>query len=157
MTKALKTLKILSILSLSLMLGACASTHRGDAYERDELGKQVTVRKGTVLATRIVKVEGDHEIGTIAGAVIGGALASEAGGSDAVRVAAGVAGAVVGGAIGAVAQRKLTEGEALEVIVRHEDEDNAVAIIQDGQESFGAGQKVLVLYGQRIRVTADNT
>lgn len=143
------------VMFLAAALAACAPTHKGDAYSREELGSTVTIQKGTVVGTRIVQVEGTSTVGTVSGAVAGGALGSQVGDNDAVSIAAGVAGAVVGGVLGAAAERKLTEGEALEVIVQYEDQEDAVAIIQDGKERFQPGQKVLVLYGDRVRVTAD--
>ncbi|MGV0005645.1 MAG: hypothetical protein ACNYPG_03325 [Candidatus Porifericomitaceae bacterium WSBS_2022_MAG_OTU9] len=140
-------------------LAACAAiapSHKGDTYSRDELGSHITVQKGTVLATRIVQVDGtDHKIGAISGAVVGGALGAGVGGNDSVSIAVGVAGAVIGGVLGNMAERELTKGEALEVIVRHDGEERAIAIVQDGQEVFQIGQKVLVLYGSRIRITND--
>ena len=148
-------MKMSLVAFLVAALAACAPTHKGDSYSRDELGSSVVVHKGTVIGTRVVKVEGTSTIGTVAGAVAGGALGSQAGGNDAVSIAVGVAGAVVGGVLGSAAERKLTEGEALEVIVRHDGKDDAVAIIQDGKERFQPGQRVLVLYSDRIRVTAD--
>lgn len=149
----MKTTRILAIGLLSLFITACASSNSGSVYSRDDARKVQTVKTGIVESVRQVKLEGTKTpIGTAAGAAVGGVAGSTIGHGKGSTVAA-VIGAVVGGIAGAAAEEGLTRKDALEITVKI-DGGALVAIVQEADEEFKAGEKVrLIESGGTTRVS----
>lgn len=149
----MKLLNVIAVATLSLFLGACASSNSGSVYKRDDARKVQTVKTGVVESVRQVKLEGTKTpIGTAAGGVIGGVAGGSVGhgrGSAVVAVLGAVVGAVAGSAVEEVATRK----DALEITVKM-DGGGLVAIVQEADEAFKAGDKVrIVENSETSRVT----
>ena len=149
----MKLLNVIAVATLSLFLGACASSNSGSVYKRDDARKVQTVKTGVVESVRTVKLEGTKTpIGTAAGGVIGGVAGGSVGhgrGSAVVAVLGAVVGAVAGSAVEEVATRK----DALEITVKM-DGGGLVAIVQEADEAFKAGDKVrIVENSETSRVT----
>lgn len=149
----MKSSRILAIGLFSLFITACASSNSGSVYSRDEARKVQTVKTGIVESVRQVKLEGTKTpIGTAAGAAVGGIAGSTIGHGKGSTVAA-VIGAVVGGIAGAAAEEGLTRKDALEITVKI-DGGALVAIVQEADEEFKAGEKVrLIESGGTTRVS----
>lgn len=149
----MKSTKLLVTALLSVLLTACASSNSGSVYSRDEARKVQTVRTGIVESVRSVKLEGTKSpVGTIAGGAVGGIAGSSVGGGRGSAIAA-VIGAVVGGLAGSAAEEGLTRKDGLEITVRL-DGGGLVAIVQEADEIFKAGEKVrIVENGDASRVS----
>ena len=136
--------RLITILTLSALLGACASSNSGSVYSRDEARKVQTVKTGVVESVRQVKLEGTKSpVGTVAGGVVGGVAGSTVGGGKGQAIAT-VLGAVIGGLAGSAAEEGLTRKDGIEITVKL-DSGSMIAIVQEADEQFNLGEKVRVL------------
>ena len=149
----MRTTQIFAVSLLSIFLAACASSNSGSVYSRDEARKVQTVKTGIVESVRQVKLEGTKSpVGTVAGGAIGGIAGSSVGDGKGSAIAA-VIGAVVGGIAGAAAEEGITRKDGLEITVKL-DGGGLVAIVQEADEVFNAGDKVrLIESGGTTRVS----
>jgi outer membrane lipoprotein SlyB len=124
------------LLAVTVVAG-CAQGLGGGSYSREEARREQNVRMGVVESVRQVQIEGTRTIvGPAAGAVVGGIAGSSIGGGRGSDIAA-VLGAVAGG----------------EVTVKL-DSGALVAIVQEADETFKAGERVRILSdGRTSRVT----
>lgn len=145
--------RLITLLALALLLGACASSNSGSVYKRGEARQIQTVKTGVVESVRQVKLEGTKTpIGGGAGAVVGGVAGSSVGGGRG-QIITSVLGAVVGGLAGAAAEEGLTRKDGIEITVKL-DSGNLVAVVQEADETFAPGEKVRLVESDGItRVT----
>ena len=145
--------KILTVAALASTLLACASSNSGSVYSRDEARRVQTVKTGIVESVRSVKLDGTKSpVGTIAGGAVGGIAGSTVGHGNGSAIVA-IIGAIAGGLVGSAAEEGLTRKDALEITVKL-DGGNMVAVVQEADEQFHAGDKVrLVENGSTTRVT----
>ena len=138
---------------LCLLVTACATSNSGSVYSRDEARRVQTVKTGVVESVRQVKLEGTKSpIGTVAGGAVGGIAGSSIGHGRGSAVGA-VIGAVVGGIAGSAAEEGFTRKDALEITVKV-DGGGLVAIVQEADDTFKAGEKVrLIESGGTTRVS----
>ena len=139
--------------TLALFLGACASSNSGSVYKREDARKVQTVKKGVVESVRLVKLEGTKSpVGTVAGGAVGGIAGSTIGkgrGSSVAAVVGAVAGAIAGSAI----EEGVTRKDGLEITVKL-DGGGLIAIVQEADEEFHAGDKVRIIEnGETSRVS----
>lgn len=138
------TTKILAVGLLSLFITACASSNSGSVYSRDEARKVQTVKTGVVESVRQVKLEGTKTpIGTVAGGAVGGIAGSTVGHGKGSSIAA-VVGAVAGAIAGSAIEEGVTRKDGVEITVKL-DGGGLVAIVQEADEEFKAGEKVRLL------------
>jgi len=136
--------RLLAIGLLSGLIAACASSNSGSVYSRDEARKVQTIKTGVVESVRQVKLEGTKSpVGTVAGGAIGGIAGSSVGHGKGSAVAA-VIGAVAGGLAGSAAEEAITRKDGLEITVKL-DGGGLIAIVQEADEVFKAGEKVRIL------------
>lgn len=136
--------RLLAIGLLSGLMAACASSNSGSVYSRDEARKVQTVKTGVVESVRQVKLEGTKSpVGTIAGGAIGGIAGSSIGHDKGSAIAA-VIGAVAGGLAGSAAEEAITRKDGVEITVKL-DGGGLIAIVQEADEVFKAGEKVRIL------------
>lgn len=149
----MKFSKVILVASLSLLVAACASSNSGSVYSRDDARKVQTVKTGVVESVRTVKLEGTKTpIGTVAGGVVGGVAGGSIGHGAGSTIAA-VIGAVAGGIAGSAIEEGVTRKDALEITVKL-DGGAMIAIVQEADEAFKAGEKVrIVENGETSRVT----
>ncbi len=129
-----------------LTITACTTDTTGTTYSSREARQMQVVRFGTVTDARMVKLEGTKgEVGTLAGAAVGGIAASSIGGKRESAIAA-VAGAVAGGVLGSMAEKKLTTQQGVELTIRLED-GSYVSVVQqaDANALFTNGDRVKIL------------
>ncbi len=134
-------------------LAGCAQGLGGGAYTRDEARREQNVRMGKVESVRQVQIEGTRSgVGPAAGAVVGGIAGSGVGGGRGSAVAA-VVGAVAGGVAGQAIEQGTTRKNGVEITVKL-DNGALVAIVQEADETFRAGDRVRILSdGRTSRVT----
>jgi len=136
--------RLLAVGLLAALLAACASSNSGSVYSRDEARKVQTVKTGVIESVRQVKLEGTKSpVGTIAGGAVGGIAGSSVGGGRGSAIAA-VIGAVAGGLAGSALEEGITRKDGVELTVKL-DGGGLVAIVQEADEVFNAGEKVRIL------------
>lgn len=140
---------VTAVVMVGGVLSGCSRTPpSGDIYRSGEALTPQKVRFGEVVSVRTVQVDtgGSGATGAMAGGAIGGVAGSRMGsgrGSDAVL--GGLIGATVGAIAGAAAEGASNKHDALELTVKMQDTGDMMSIVQAGQETFTAGQKVRVL------------
>ncbi len=136
----------LMVLLASLFLSGCMSDLTGTSYSAREARFTQLVRFGTVTEVQAVKIDGtEGEVGTIAGAAIGGAAASGIGGKREGAVGA-VLGAIAGGVLGHMAEKKITQKGGVELTIQLET-GSYLSVVQqnDPNAQFNRGDRVKVL------------
>ncbi|GAA5099622.1 glycine zipper 2TM domain-containing protein [Wohlfahrtiimonas larvae] len=138
--------------AMTLLLSGCVSSLSGDSYSRSEARQAQFVQTGTVIGTRLVKIEGTKSgVGAITGGAVGGVAANSIGGGSG-RVLATIAGAAVGALAGSAIEEGTTRNDGVEVTVRLDDSKATRAYVQEAKgTSFYNGQRV------RITTTSSGT
>lgn len=135
-----------SMTVVSTLMTGCASSLTGDSYSRDDARQVQTVRLGTIVALRPVKIEGTKTaIGSVAGGAVGGIAGSTVGGGKGSAVAA-VIGAVAGGLLGSAAEEGMTRTQGVEITIR-EDDGSLRAYVQavEPNQIFRVDQRVRIM------------
>ncbi len=138
---------ITSIAVVSLFISGCMQNLQGSSYSRDEARSVQTVRFATVEDVRMVVIEGTKSgVGGAAGSVVGGMAGSNVGGGSG-RTVGAIAGAIAGGMLGGKAEEAATRTQGIEIVVRYQDNNQIVAIVQahDPKEEFEPGDVVRVM------------
>lgn len=139
----IKRLIVVAIATVTLA-GCANDSMSGDVYSASQAKQVQTVRYGTLVSVRPVKIQnqgGSNMIGTLGGAVLGGFLGNTIGGGSgrSLATAAGVvAGGVAGDQIGEAAGR--TDG--LELEIKTDQKENVVVVQKLGTTKFRPGQRV---------------
>lgn len=139
--------KVTAAVFLSAWLAGCVTGLQGDTYTQDDVRRVQTIRYATVEDVRMVVIEGKQSgVGTVAGGLIGGIAGSSIGGGKGSDIAA-VAGAVVGGLLGNRAEEAASRKQGIEIILRMEDSNKVVAVVQeyDPTEVFQPGDRVRMM------------
>ncbi len=147
-------MKFAILLISAVLLAACASSKSGDVYSRDQARREMTVRNGVVESVRVVTLEGTKsQVGTTAGAVVGG-LAGSSVGQGKGSVIAAVIGAVAGGVAGSAIEEGATRKQALEITVNLDGGRSLVVVQEALPGEFQPGDRVRVVSGSgETRVT----
>lgn len=153
MLKMMRLSKYIAMFGLLLLATACATSNSGSVYSREDARKVQTIKTGIVESVRTVKLEGTKSpVGTVAGGAIGGIAGSSVGGGRGSAIAT-VIGAVAGGLAGSAVEEVATRKDGLEITVKL-DGGGLVAIVQEADEEFKAGDKVrLIERGDTTRVS----
>ncbi len=148
-----KRIQMITAVLVVAVLAGCAQGLGGGSYTRDEARREQNVRLGVVESVRPVQIEGSRTgVGPVAGAVVGGVAGSTVGGGRGSAVAA-VIGAVAGGVAGQAIEQGTTRKNGVEVTVKL-NSGALVAIVQEADEQFRAGDRVRILSdGRTSRVT----
>lgn len=150
-----KFMLLTMVIAITLMTTACMKNLQGSSYSRDEARRAQTVRFATVEDVRMVVIEGTASgIGAGAGAIAGGIAGRGIGGGRGSDIAS-IAGSVAGGVLGAKAEEASTRNQGVEIVLRFEDTDQVIAVVQahDPKEEFEAGDVVRVMsIGGTLRV-----
>ncbi len=142
-TKFLTPLSIL--LLFSFIISGCAS-QTGGSFSSSQTRQAQTVTMGTITLLEPAFIENDPSlVGTMGGAVVGGVAGSAIGGGRG-RILTTLGGAVLGGLLGTGIERSLNSHDALEIVVRL-DNNQTIAIVQQ----LGAEERSLRV-GDRVRV-----
>lgn len=141
-----RMLAIALIGAAAVLSGCAAPSTAGHTYTTSEARRPMQVQTGVIEAIREVRLERDQpsNVGTGAGAVVGGVAGSNVGGGKG-RIVGGVLGAVAGGVLGSHAEQTLSNRAALEITVRT-DTGRTFAVVQEaGGEQFSPGQRVRII------------
>ena len=148
--------KILAGLALAaFLLGGCAAPIGSAQYRGYEAMGEQNVRYGVVETVRDVNIAlPESGVGAASGSMLGMIGGSYAGHSPGASFAGAIAGALIGGLLGQQMERSANERPGVELTVLL-DSGKHIAVVQDGEERFRAGDRVRVLTGHRgfTRVT----
>ncbi|MFA4969623.1 MAG: glycine zipper 2TM domain-containing protein [Sulfuritalea sp.] len=130
----------------AVVLTGCAGSQSGSAYSRSQTRGEMHVRMGVIESVRTVMIEGTQSgVGAAAGAVVGGVAGSDIGHGKGSTVGS-VLGAVLGGVAGQAIEERTTKKDGLEITVKL-DSGQIIAVTQEADEQFRAGERVRVLSG----------
>jgi len=138
----------------ALLLGGCAYNNAGSRdYRGYEVRGEQSVRFGVVESVRDVKINPrETGVGTAGGATLGAIAGSNVGGGNG-QIAGAIGGAILGGIIGQNVEKSANERAGVEVTVLL-DSGQYIAVVQEPDESFRAGDRVRILSGRgATRVT----
>jgi len=150
----IRLVKLIAVAAVSVaVLGGCASSMSGGAYSRAQARQAQEVKMGMVESVRHVKIEGTKSpVGAGAGAVVGGIAGSNIGAGKGSTVGT-ILGAVAGGVAGSMIEEGVMSKDGLEITVKL-DNGRMIAVTQEADEQFRAGERIRVLSGGGVtRVT----
>ena len=133
-------------LSAAVVLSGCAGSQSGSAYSRSQTRGEMQVRMGVIESVRTVIIEGTQSgVGVVAGGVVGGIAGSNVGQGRGSTVGS-VLGAVLGGVAGQAIEEQTSKKDGLEITIKL-DSGQLIAVTQEADEQFRAGERVRVLSG----------
>tara|TARA_B100001123_G_scaffold414333_1_gene513671 strand:- start:75 stop:548 length:474 start_codon:yes stop_codon:yes gene_type:complete len=150
-------IKILVILITPFFLISCNTTNPGNVKKSDTQ-KITSIQYGYVLSSTPVKIKGEGSgIGATAGGLIGGLLGTQLCGEKEVigtkcQDIALVYGTIGGAALGYVLEAKIGNHNGFQYVLDIDTKEEDVAIVQGDTEPLISGERVVVLYGDTIRV-----
>jgi outer membrane lipoprotein SlyB len=143
----------IALAACALLAGGCAHPAGSADYRSYEVMGEQSVRFGVVETVREVRIQPrDSGAGGAAGAFIGGIAGSHAGRGSG-NIVGAIGGAIIGSIVGHNIERSANEVPGVELTVLL-DSGKYIAVVQQADESFRAGDRVRVLSGHRsTRVT----
>ena len=151
----LKKLTIYIILSLFFL--ACSSTSPTNVKKSD--AQRVNkVDYGRIITSLPVQIKGEgNRVGATAGAMIGGLLGTQLCGDKEIvgtkcQDIGVVFGAIGGAAAGTVTQAMLGSHDGFQYIIDVDNSDNDSAFVQGDTEAILDGQRVVIIYGEDVRI-----
>ena len=149
-------IKVLFFISI-LFLYSCSSTSPTNVKTSDAQ-KVTAVEYGFIKSVSPIKIKGESNwIGATAGGMIGGLLGTQVCGEEEIigtkcQDIAVVYGTIGGAAIGTVAQAMLGNHDGFQYIVNIDNAEKDSAFVQGDQTPITKGQRVVIIYGNDIRV-----
>tara|TARA_B100001123_G_C15018509_1_gene910548 strand:+ start:157 stop:630 length:474 start_codon:yes stop_codon:yes gene_type:complete len=151
-------IKFLTIFFISFIVASCNTTDPGNVKKSDTQ-KITSIEYGYILSSTPIKVKGEGSaIGATAGGLIGGLLGTQVCGEKEVigtkcQDIAVVYGTIGGAALGYVLEAKLGDHDGFQYIIQIDNKEEDIAVVQGDKESLLAGERIVILYGDTIRVT----
>ncbi len=131
---------------VALLLAGCAGSQSGSTYSASQTRGEMHIRMGVVESVRSVIIEAPRSgVGAVAGGAIGGIAGSNVGQGRGSTVGS-ILGAVVGGIAGQAVEERANRKEGLEITIKL-DNGQMIAVTQEADEAFRAGERVRVLSG----------
>ena len=164
MLKIIKFLILPIILIISIV--SCNTTSP-NKVKKSDTQKVTNIEYGTIKTSLPVKIEGESDwIGATAGAMIGGLLATQICGEEEIsgtkcQDIAIVFGSIGGAAMGSVIQAKIGNHDGFQYIINIDQCGNDSSLCVNNQEkafvqgddnAIPNGQKVVIIYGDVVRV-----
>ncbi|WP_051378212.1 glycine zipper 2TM domain-containing protein [Derxia gummosa] len=128
-------------------LGGCASPRTSaSVYDANTVGREQTVRMGTIESVRSVTIDkGNTGVGVAGGAIAGGVAGGAVGGGRG-SVLTTIGGAILGGLAGQAIEGSASNQQGLELTVKLDNGDMRV-VVQAADETFAPGDRVRLLSG----------
>ena len=151
-------IKFLIIILISFILLSCNTTSPGNV-KKTEAQKITSIDYGYIISSMPVDIKGEGSVtGATAGALIGGLLGTQVCGEekivgnkcqDVAVFYATISGAVLGYATEAL----MGNHDGFQYVIDVDNQEDDVAIIQGDEEPLANGERIVILYGDNIRVT----
>ena len=151
-------INLLITLGIFFLILGCNSTNPGNVKKTDTQ-KITSIEYGYVLSSTPVKIKGEGSaIGATAGGLIGGLLGTQVCGEKEVigtkcQDIAVIYGTIGGAALGYVLEAKLGNHDGFQYIIDIDNKNEDIAIVQNDKEPLINGERIVILYGNTIRVT----
>ena len=148
-----RILAMTAALAAAMFLGGCAYNAGGSTYHPYEAMGEQQVRFGVVESVRDVRIQPPNTgVGSATGAMVGGIAGSYVGGGTG-EVVGAIFGTMLGSILGHNIEHEANAMQGIEVTVLL-DSGRYVAVVQQADEAFRAGDRVRILQGRTsIRVT----
>ena len=149
-------IKFLLIIPI-IFIYSCSSTSPTDVKTSDAQ-KVTAVEYGIIKSASPIKIKGESNwIGATAGGMIGGLLGTQVCGKEEIvgtkcQDIAVVYGTIGGAAIGTVAQGILGNHDGFQYIVDIDNDEKDSAFVQGDKTPISKGKRVVIIYGNDIRV-----
>ena len=149
-------IKFLLIIPI-IFIYSCSSTSPTDVKTSDAQ-KITAVEYGVIKSVSPIKIKGESNwIGATAGGMIGGLLGTQVCGKEEIvgtkcHDIAVVYGTIGGAAIGTVAQAIIGNHDGFQYIVDIDSDEKDSAFVQGDKTPISKGQRVVIIYGNDIRV-----
>ena len=150
-------IKLLIIFFISIFLIGCNNTNPKNVTKSDTQ-KITSIKYGYIISSMPVKIKGEGSvIGATTGGLIGGLLGTQICGEDEVlgtkcQDIAVVYGTIGGAALGYVTESILGNHDGFQYIIDIDDQEDDIAVVQGDKETLIAGERVVILYSNDIRV-----
>ena len=144
-------------LLLIFFIYACSNTSPTNVSTSDAQ-KVTAIEYGVIKSSSPIKIKGESNwIGATAGGMIGGLLGTQICGEEEIigtkcQDIAVVYGTIGGAAIGTVAQAILGNHDGFQYIVNIDNNEKDSAFVQGDKNPMNIGQRVVIIYGNDIRV-----
>ena len=158
--------KIILFNIILIILYSCSNTSPNNVKTSDTQ-KVTAIEYGTIKTSLPVKIKGESNwVGTTAGALIGGLLGTQLCGEEEIvgtkcQDIAVIFGSIGGAAAGTVIQAKLGNHDGYQYIVNIDscaesslscENNQDKAFVQGGKEPIANGQRVVIIYGNDVRI-----
>ena len=136
---------------------ACSSTSP-TSVKKSDTQKINAIEYGTIKTSLPIKIKGEGNwIGATAGAMMGGLLGTQVCGEEEVmgtkcQDIAVVFGTIGGAAVGTVAQAMLGNHDGFQYIVDIDNKETDSAFVQGDSNPISNGQRVIIIYGNDVRI-----
>lgn len=151
----MKKITLASALLAAFIVTGCANTdiYSGNVYEGSQAKEARSISYGTIVSVRPVKIQADNRgvIGGVGGGVLGGIAGSTIGGGTGQAVAAAV-GAIAGAIGGSKIEEKLSQVDALELVIK-KDDGKEIVVVQKEDSSLVKGARVRIVGGSSLNVS----
>jgi outer membrane lipoprotein SlyB len=141
----------------SLFLASCSSTNPTNVKKSDSQ-KITKVDYGKVITSLPVKIKGESNwVGATAGAMIGGLIGTQICGEKEIigtkcQDIGVIFGTIGGAALGTVTQAMLGNHDGFQYVIDIDNSDKDSAFVQGDIEAIPDGQKVVIIYGEDVRI-----
>ena len=150
----MQQIKWIVIFSLIISLIGCAPSRSANVYTRGQARQVETIKTGIVQQIDNVTLQDEATpVGSVGGAVIGGIAASSIGKGTGSAIASTL-GAILGGVIGSNVEKHANSSSGYKIIVKMDNSNEMIAVVQEADIPFKVGQRVKVLTSTDTRSRA---
>ena len=149
--------KLIALFVISIILISCNTTRPTDVKKSDTQ-KITSIKYGYIISSMPVKIKGEGSvIGATAGGLIGGLLGTQICGKELIAGAkceeiAIVYGTIGGASIGYVTEALLGNHDGYQYVINIDDSNEDIAIVQGSTTLLENGERVVIIFGDTIRV-----
>lgn len=152
----MKKITLAFTILLSLGLAGCANQdiYSGNVYSGTQAKEARSISYGTIVSSRPVKIQANNQgiIGTVGGGALGGIAGSSIGGGTGKAIATTI-GAIAGAVIGSKVEERVSQVDALELVIK-KDDGQEIVVVQKYDQTLTPGRRVRIVGGSTLNVSA---